>query len=108
MDDRGKKLFFVGVSEGSYRLYDPVTKKVTCERNVEIDEKRLYRFEIVQQKSETESDVDYVVGRDLNRGPQKVNEPTVRMEIENEEEGPTEVRRSSRVRKRLPYLDVIR
>ena len=39
MSERSTRMFFVGVGEGTYRLYDPKTRKVDEFRNVEFDEK---------------------------------------------------------------------
>ena len=57
LDDKSKAHIFLGVSKESkaYKLFDPITKKITISRNVKFEENACWKWE--QSKGEVHSDV---------------------------------------------------
>lgn len=97
MSARSRKCFFVGVSEGAYRVYDPLRKRVTVERNVEFDERRTFRMESENKvvKIETSEEKD-------DAREDEANEKVLERESESEEE--TRESRPKREKRKPRYL----
>ena len=57
LDDKSKTHIFLGVSKESkaYKLFDPITKKITISRDVKFEENACWKWE--QSKGEVQSDV---------------------------------------------------
>lgn len=57
LDDKSKTHIFLGVSKESkaYKLFDPITKKITINRDVKFEENACWKWE--QSKGEAQSDV---------------------------------------------------
>lgn len=53
LDDKSKKCVFLGVSEESkaYRLYDPITRKIMANTDVNFDESNKWNWESKRRKS---------------------------------------------------------
>ena len=102
MSERSTRMFFVGVGEGTYRLYDPKTRKVDEFRNVEFDEKWVYKDEVKESVPEDCEQVRPVTvsfeGSEENEGESAEQNGT------NEVNETRELRRSERNRRRPEYL----